>query len=124
MESLTPEIFVHDMNATIAFYTMLGFKVDMSVPEKPPHDWAMMSNGNAFIMFQTMASLGSEFPDIKRTNGGSMLLYVKMKNIREYFEQVKEKVNVAAELTKTFYGSTEFSIKDCNDYILTFAEDE
>ena len=124
MESLVPNVFVHNMNMTMAFYTMLGFNVTMSVPEKSPYDWVMMTNGNVVIMFQTFASLGTEIPEIKRTNGGSLLLYIKVKEIRSLFDKVKEKATVVKELNKTFYGATEFSIKDCNDYILTFAEDE
>jgi len=124
MESLIPNIFVHDINMTIAFYTMLGFNVTMNVPDKPPYDWVMMTNGSVSMMFQTYASLKDELPDIKRTNGGSLLFYIKVKNIRAFFERIKGETTVVKELNKTFYGATEFSIKDCNDYILTFAEDE
>ncbi len=124
MESLTPNIFVQNMNQTIAFYNLLGFRVTMSMPEKGEFDWAMMTNGNVTMMFQTFASLGKELPEIKRTNGGSLLLYVNVKKIRSLFEQIKDKVPVIKGLEKTFYGATEFSIKDCNEYILTFAENE
>ena len=124
MESLTPNIFVQDINATIAFYTLLGFNVTMSAPEKQPYDWVNISNGSVNMMFQTFSSLGTEIPEIKRTNGGSLLLYIKVKGIRALFDKIKDKTPVVKELNKTFYGATEFSIKDCNDYILTFAEDE
>jgi uncharacterized glyoxalase superfamily protein PhnB len=33
-------------------------------------------------------------------------------------------VTVVKGLEKQFYGATEFSIKDNNGYVLTFAEDE
>ncbi|MDP1676992.1 MAG: VOC family protein [Bacteroidota bacterium] len=124
METLTPNIFVKDMNRTIEFYTMLGFTVTLSVPEKGEYDWVMMTNGSVTMMFQTFANLGSELPDVKRSNGGSLIFYIKMKQIRSFFESIKGKVYVVQEIHKTFYGATEFAIKDCNDYILTFAEDE
>ena len=124
METLVPNIFVHDMSATIAFYTMLGFNVTISVPDKPPFNWVNMTNGSVSVMFQSFESLGKELPDVKRTNGGSLLLYIKMKNIRIYYEKIKGKATIVQDLNKTFYGATEFAIKDCNDYILTFAEDE
>ncbi len=124
METLTPNIFVHDINRTIEFYSMLGFTVTLSVPEKGDFDWVMMTNGAVTMMFQTFESLGTELPDVKRTNGGSLILYIKMKQIRSFFESLKANVHVIQELHKTFYGATEFAIKDCNDYILTFAEDE
>jgi uncharacterized glyoxalase superfamily protein PhnB len=125
MESLSPNIFVTDINATIAFYKMLGFDLAMSVPEEGPDlVWAMMVKGNVSFMFQTFDSLANEFPEISRTDGASLLLYIKLKGIRAFFEDIKDKVTVLKGLEKTFYGATEFSILDINNYVLTFAEDE
>ena len=98
MESLSPNLFVKDINETIEFYKTLGF--------------------------QTFASLGDTLPDVSRTGGGSLLLYIKLKNIRSLFDSVKDKITVLQGLEKTFYGATEFSIKDNNGFLLTFAEDE
>ncbi len=125
MESLSPNIFVNDMKATIAFYELLGFKTTMSVPETGDDlVWAMMVNGGITMMFQTYESLADELPEISRKDGGSLLLYINLKNIRDFFEQVKNKVTVLKGLETTFYGATEFSIKDNNGYVLTFAEHE
>lgn len=125
MESLAPNIFVYDMKATIAFYKALGFKVTMSVPEEGDElVWAMMVNGSVTLMFQTFESLADDLPEISRTNGGSLLLYINLKNIRQFFDDIKDKVTVLKGLETTFYGATEFSIKDNNGYVLTFAEHE
>jgi len=124
MESLSPNIFVKDINATIAFYKILGFELAMTVPEKGDYVWVMMTCGSVSLMFQTFASLGDALPDVSRRDGGSLLLYIKLKNIRAFFAGVKDKVTVLKGLEKTFYGATEFSVKDINGYILTFAEDE
>jgi uncharacterized glyoxalase superfamily protein PhnB len=124
METLTPNIFVDDINETIAFYKILGFTVVMTVPETGNYDWAMMTNEGVTLMFQTFASLGVELPDIHRTDGGSLLLYIKLKGVRAFHDEIKDKVHILKGIEKTFYGATEFSIKDCNDYVLTFAEDE
>ena len=75
-------------------------------------------------MFQTFESLGEDLPQINRKNGGSLLFYIQLKNIREFFNKIQNKVNILKGLEKTFYGATEFSILDNNGYILTFAEDE
>jgi uncharacterized glyoxalase superfamily protein PhnB len=125
MESLSPNIFVTDINATISFYNLLGFDLAISVPEEGPDlVWAMMVKGNVSFMFQTFDSLANEFPEISRTDGASLLLYIKLKGIRAFFEDIKDKVTVLKGLEKTFYGATEFSILDINNYVLTFAEDE
>jgi uncharacterized glyoxalase superfamily protein PhnB len=125
MESLSPNIFVEDINETIIFYQSIGFQLIMTVPETGSDlVWAMMTNSDVTFMFQTFASLGDELPNISRRNGGSLLFYIKLKKIREFFELIGEKVTVLKGLEKTFYGATEFSILDNNNYVLTFAEDE
>jgi len=75
-------------------------------------------------MFQTFESLGDTLPAISRQDGGSLLLYIRLPHTRDFFGQIKDKVNVVQDLQKTFYGATEFSITDNNNYVLTFAEDE
>ena len=125
MESLSPNIFVYNMQETIVFYKSIGFELVMTVPETgDDFVWAMLVNGNVTFMFQTFESLGEELPAVSRQNGASQLLYIKLKKIREYFELLKDKVTVLKDLETTFYGATEFSILDNNNYVLTFAEDE
>lgn len=124
METLSPNIFVKDINKTISFYQQLGFEITMTVPESGDYVWAMMTNGNVTFMFQTSDSLGNDLPEIKRQDGGSLLFYIKIKKIRNFFENIKDKAPILKGIEKTFYGATEFSIKDNNGYVLTFAEDE
>jgi len=124
MESLAPNIFVKDMNATITFYKMLGFEIIMTVPEKGDYDWVMMTNQGVTFMFQTFKNLGDVLPEINRKDGGSLLFYIRLKGIRAFHNKMKDKAKVIVELNKTFYGATEFSVIDNNGYVLTFAEDE
>jgi len=124
MDSLTPNIFVRSITETINFYKELGFNIKMSMPETGEPDWVMMTNGNVTFMFQTWESLGHDLREISRRDGGSLLLYINITGIRSFFERIKDKVTVLKGLEKTFYGATEFSIVDVNNYVLTFAEDE
>ena len=123
-ESVTANIFVNDINKTIDFYKQLGFNITMKVPEEGDIAWAMLTCGNVNFMFQTFQSLGNDLPNISRQNGGSLLFYIKIAEIRKFFERIKDNVKVVKGLEKTFYGATEFSIEDNNGYLLTFAEDE
>lgn len=124
MDSLAPNIFVLDINNTIEFYKQLGFTLTMTVPEEGDIVWAMMKNDQVTFMFQTFDSLGNDLPQINRTAGGSLLFYIHVKNIRELHSRLQNKVTLLTQLEKTFYGATEFSILDNNNYILTFAQDE
>jgi len=123
MKSISPNIFVNDLQATINFYTKLGFKVanEFTIPEGEKV-FALMTNGSVTFMFQTFASIEGKLPMVNRADGGSLLLYISVTNIREYYDQVKKQVKLLTELEKTFYGATEFSICDNNNYLLTFAE--
>ena len=124
METISPNIFVKDIHQTISFYKLLGFELITTVPEQGNYTWAMMKSGNVVFMFQTFMSLAEELPAISRQDGGSLLFYIGIKNIRSFFENIKDNVKIVKGLEKAFYGATEFSIKDNNNYILTFAEDE
>ena len=124
MESLSPNIFVRDINATVQFYKELGFQLIATVPEEGDFVWAMMKAGNVTFMFQTFESLGDALPAISRTDGGSLLFYIHVTGIRKFFEELKDKATILKGLEKMFYGATEFAIQDNNGYVLTFAEDE
>jgi uncharacterized glyoxalase superfamily protein PhnB len=125
MENLAPNIFVHDIAKTIDFYKELGFTVSMNVPDQAPFVWVNMNYGNVNFMFQTWESLGKELLEISRDKGsGPVLYYINVKNIRGYFKKLEPKVTVLKGLEKTFYGAMEFTIKDPNGIVLTFAEHE
>ncbi|OFX59188.1 MAG: glyoxalase [Bacteroidetes bacterium GWA2_30_7] len=124
MDSLSPNIFVKDITKTIEFYKLLGFELTMTVPDSGDYVWAMMKCEKITFMFQSFSSLANDLPEISRKNGGSLLLYINLKNIKTFFDKIKDKVTVIKGLEKTFYGATEFSIVDNNGYVLTFAEDE
>ena len=126
MDSLSPNLFVKDIRATLDFYKLLGFSLTMSVPGENEDDlvWAMVTNGKVTFMFQSFKSIGDTLPQIKRQEGGPLLFYIKVQRISEFFESLRGKTTLVHGLQKTFYGATEFSIVDINDFMLTFAEDE
>ena len=122
MQSIAPNIFVYNIDETVEFYENLAFEMTMRVPDEGDLVWAMMTNGSVTFMFQTFESLREDLPEISRKDGGSLLLYIQIKNIEEYHDRIKKHVPILKELETTFYGATEFSIKDNNGYVLTFAE--
>ena len=122
MESIAPNIYVFNIQETISFYKKLGFQIQAKNPDNENPVFVLMTCGKVTVMFQSFESLGDELPIVKREKGSSLLLYIQLKNIQEFYDSIKDRVEVYRELEKTFYGATEFSIIDNNDYLLTFAE--
>ena len=114
MESVSPNIFVKDIHKTIAFYKVLGFEVNTAVPDEENPVFVLMTCGKITFLFQTFDSIGDELPNVRRQDGGSLLLYIQLTGIRALYDKIKDKVTIYKGLEKTFYGATEFSIIDIN----------
>jgi len=124
LEKLTPNLMVEDVDLTVQFYAeMLGFRLDQSVPETPPFDWASIKSGTIEIMFQSRSSLAKEIPSVKDWGmGGSLTFYIEMQGLQELYGKMEGRTRIVQELHETFYGMREFSMRDPNGYILAFAE--
>jgi len=124
LKKLTPNLMVEDVNQTVQFYTeVLNFILDQTVPEASPFDWASMKSGDVEIMLQSRSSLAGDIPALKDSKiGGSLTFFIQMQGLQELYERVKGKTTIVQDLHTTFYGTREFSILDCNGYILAFAE--
>lgn len=60
MDSISPNIFVKDINKTIDFYKQFGFSIVTTVPEQGDFVWAMMTCQNVTFMFQTFEANPSQ----------------------------------------------------------------
>lgn len=121
---LTPNLMVEDVNRTIEYYkNVLGFEVLTTVPEEGQFDWAMMKRDEVVLMFQARASLESEIPALVNAPvGGSLTFYTDVTGLKELYEQLKGRVEIVQDWHTTFYGTQEFTFKDCNGYFLALSE--
>ena len=88
-----------------------------------PLDYAMMKCGDVEIMFQGKRSLTEALPVLRdKEIGGTLTLYMEIEGVQELYGRIKDKVTVVKDLHTTFYGMQEFYVRDCNGYILIFAE--
>ena len=135
INKLAPNLMVEDVNSTVEFYQeVLGFEFVMGVIEEIQEvltsykkdrllDYAMVKCGDVEIMFQAKRSLTDAIPALKdKEIGGTFTLYMELDGVSELYARVKDSVTIIKELHATFYGMQEFYIKDCNGYLLTFAE--
>ncbi len=123
-ETITTNIMVKNVKETIKFYEeKLGFQKILSVPEEGEIlNFAILNKDKISIMLQEQKSLVEEYPTLK-TNEivPTFTLFITVDNVSAVYNELKEKVKVAKELHKTFYGKDEFAIFDNNGNILTIS---
>ena len=123
-KSLMPNLMVKDVGRTVDFYkNVLGFTVLTTVPENEPFVFAIVHANNVSISFQEEKNIKEEYTQLSKfTSGGGFTLYINVTDVNALLEKINGKATIAKEMHKTFYGSTDFSIEDCNGYILTFSQ--
>ncbi|MFH1547436.1 MAG: bleomycin resistance family protein, partial [bacterium] len=84
---------------------------------------AKVTKDNNSIMLYLRNDFKKEIPQLKNTAmGGSFLMFFQIQGVDELYKKIESQVTVIQPLHKTDYGTKEFTIKDCNCYILGFSE--
>ena len=105
---------VRDLRESIAFYTeVLGFKVNGTFPEQAP-TWAGLHSGNARVMLSTFDGV-----DTPQLTG---VIYMYPDDFDAAWEKLRQHVPVVEEPVTREYGMREFSFRDPNGYLITFAQ--
>ena len=113
---------VADVGATARWYEAhLGFK-SHPFPETPPYAFAILCRDDVEIMLQRIE--GYQKPDLYSLRGGSGVwdTYIRMEGVKEFYESVRDNVEVLRPLEQQSYGDWEFEVKDPNGYVLVFSE--
>jgi uncharacterized glyoxalase superfamily protein PhnB len=115
-KTIVPVLKVADMHRAMDFYTgVLGFTVCWQAANDGGGENCMLAAGATNVLLSTGSHLG-EKPQFTGT------LYFNMVGVREFFEQIKNKVEIVWPLETMDYGQIEFGIRDCDDYVIAFAE--
>jgi uncharacterized glyoxalase superfamily protein PhnB len=124
VKKLTPNLVVSDIERSLAFYRdVLGFTVQMTVPETPPLVFAIVESGPVEIFLNAAEPAYAEYPALKGQRiGGTLTLFMEIENIKAVHDALAGAINVVMPLEKKWYGSTEFAFTDPDGYIITFAE--
>ena len=121
LNRVVPAFPVPDVDAAIRWYeTELGFS-SYPFPETPPAVFASVCRDQVEIMFQRIE--GYQKPDLYRQrSGGVWDAYIRMEGVKEFYDAVKDRVEIRMPLRKQGYGDWEFEVRDPNGYILVFSE--
>lgn len=135
LQKLTPNMVVNDVRKTVEFYVeVLGFKLNMAVPKNSEtienklkdgetYSYAMISRDEVSIMFVRKGVFEEDGLLLNDSSiGGSVSFYIDVEDVNEIYSSVKDRAEVVIELRTAWYGMKEFYMRDCNGYILGFAE--
>lgn len=126
-KSITANLMVKDVDKTVSYYQeILGFKLEMSVPRDDGNlQWAMITRDTVELMLHEEGNFLDEVPELRgSTMGGSLTLFIEIEGIDDLYNAVNQHKDIEfiKEPHTTFYGMKEFTLRDLNGYILTFAE--
>nr|VFK68069.1 MAG: Uncharacterized conserved protein PhnB, glyoxalase superfamily [Candidatus Kentron sp. UNK]VFK73334.1 MAG: Uncharacterized conserved protein PhnB, glyoxalase superfamily [Candidatus Kentron sp. UNK] len=134
-QKITPNFSVRDVKESVRFYRdVLGFAFGMAVrdgtnnmenqiSDEYDYAYAMMRKDEIYVMFIESDSFEQDIPALEGVpQGASVLFYIDVENIDEVYDSIGKRAEIVKELETTWYGMREFHIRDCNGYILGFAE--
>jgi catechol 2,3-dioxygenase-like lactoylglutathione lyase family enzyme len=111
-----PVLKVQDLQAAIDFYTgILGCTLHWRSPNDGGGENCMLGFGDADLMLSTGSHLGGT-PQFTGT------LYLDMEGVEEFYERVKDRVELVWPLEVMEYGTREFGVRDPSGYTLAFSE--
>jgi uncharacterized glyoxalase superfamily protein PhnB len=111
-----PVLKVNDLQHSIDYYTQtLGFSVCWRAPNDGGGENCWLDLGETSLMLSTGSHLGGT-PSFTGT------LYIDMDGVEEFYEEVKDRVELVWPLDVMDYGTREFGVRDPNGYILAFSE--
>lgn len=123
-ETITTNIMVANVKETINFYEeKLGFQKVVSVPEEGEVlNFAILKKDKISVMLQEQKNLLEEYSTLQREAiVPTFTLFITVDDVAKMYDKLKNKVKIAKELHKTFYGKDEFAVFDNNGNILTIS---
>ena len=110
-----PTLEAKDIQETISFYVKkLGFQLISVYPDREHPLWANVKRDNVEVIFKTQKKTS--------TIGLSGSLYFYPTDVQEAWEALKDIVAVERPIKVNEHGVREFSIRDCNGYMLYFGK--
>src|SRR5262245_30191434 len=116
LQTVTPMIHVPDVRATLAWYTSIGFEALNTFEDGGEMTFAMLGYGGSQIM---LSSGGRPSQEDRR----DVDLYIRTTEVEADFRRLKDVAELQQGLQDTFYGTSEFIIRDPNGFWLTFGQE-
>src|SRR5258708_5443798 len=112
VKRLTPNLYADDVAACANFWVeRLHFEKTAEVPGPGGVAFAALQKGNIEVMYGSYASLENEASVAGAFRRGTGFLFIEVDDLNAAIQAMKG-VDMVAPVHKTFYGATEFTVKD------------
>jgi uncharacterized glyoxalase superfamily protein PhnB len=122
LTKMTPNLYTDDVASCAKFWVdRLHFEKTVEVPGEGGIAFAALQKGSLELMYGSYASLEKE-PDVARAfTRGTGFLFLEVDDVEAALAAMQG-APVVMPLHKTFYGATEFTVKDPAGHLVTFAQ--
>ena len=124
-----PELSVSNIENSIEFYKILGFKIEY---ERIENKFMFISMGEIQFMLQEISENDKwNIAPLSYPFGNGVNFQLEVENVQNIYEKIKNsKYEIAFEIEENWYrqddkllGNKEFLVKDPDGYLLRFSED-
>ena len=120
VKKVTPILFTNEMEACIAFWADFGLDAVMTVPVEDKIIFAILTNGEVELMYQTFESANADnAAAVEGINRSS--IYLEVTSLDKILPAAK-KYDVVKPEHKTDYGAREIYVRDPSGNLVGFAE--
>jgi len=124
-QRLAPMFLVENVDEAVAWYRdILEAKLQHSLPEIPPFEWASLLPGDIEIMLSQKKAAQQWYSDevpVSETPA-NLIAYIYVKHADSLYDRIKGKAKIIMEPIDQSYGIREFAIQDPFGFILIFAQ--
>ena len=119
---MTPNLYTDNVAACSQFWVdRLQFEKTAEVPEPGGLAFAVLQKGNLELMYGSYGSLDREPLVTGAFQRGTSFLFIEVDDLNAVLSAMND-VPKVADVHKTFYGATEFTVKDPAGHLITFAQ--
>jgi len=121
VKKLTPNLYTDDVESCMKFWVeRMHFEKTVEVPDGGRIAFAALQSGSVELMYGTWASLEKEPGVTGSYQRGTGFLFIEVDDLDAVVDAMNG-VPIVLPVHKTFYGATEFTVKDPAGHLITFA---
>jgi uncharacterized glyoxalase superfamily protein PhnB len=122
VKKLTPNLYTDDVESCVKFWVeRMSFEKTVEVPGEGGLAFAALQSGGIELMYGSWASLEKDLGAAGIYQRGTGFLFIEVDDLDAVLDAMKA-VPVVLPVHKTFYGATEFTVKDPAGHMVTFAQ--